>query len=132
VFDGILIQAILFDLNDGLPVELTRIPEIVEGRVGGTVEHNVKPVIFFEALGGVVIVRGEGRLAGSCAALDFDETDANSSFGIFGVWQVRNEVKAAILSLIEAPIGTVMMTWIGSGTSGPRRILLGFRSSAFI
>src|SRR6266404_3446733 len=36
------------------------------------------------------------------------------------------------MSFIEAPMGMTMITWTGSGKSGPRKILFGFRSSAFI
>src|SRR5438094_5006365 len=38
----------------------------------GAVEDDVKPVVFFEALGGVVLVCGKRDFAGDGAAFDFD------------------------------------------------------------
>src|ERR1051325_8435744 len=112
VFDGILVQAILFDPDDGLPVELARVLDSVEGGIGGTVEDDIEPIILFEALGRIVLVRGKGDFAGDGAALDFDETDINRSFGVLRVRQAGDEVEPTVFgfdALDHAALGFLVL-----------------------
>jgi hypothetical protein len=99
VLYGVLPQAVVLDFDDGLPVENGGVLKDVKRGGGGAVQYYIKVVILFEALGGVVLVRGEGDVAGVSAAFDFDEADVNGGLRVFRVGFSRDQVKAAILGL---------------------------------
>jgi hypothetical protein len=66
VFDGVLLQAVVLDFEDGLPVQYGRVLDDIEGRFRRTVKNDVQPIVLFETLGGVVLVGGEGHFARDC------------------------------------------------------------------
>lgn len=97
----------MFDFCDRLPVERQGIAD-VQRRLGGALEDDVKPVIRFKSLGGIVIIGCKGNFAGKGAALDLNEPNINRALRIFGVRFSGNEIETAIVcfdAFDDAPLG---------------------------
>ena len=69
------VQPIMLNFYDGFPVQLRRVLNEIDFRLGGAVKDDVEPVILFEALSGFVFICRERYLAHRGSTFDLDEAN---------------------------------------------------------
>ena len=75
----------------GCPIKLRRVANYADCRVIATVEDDIEPVIFLEALGRSVLVAGQSNLANLGSALYLDEPNLNRSLGLRDAGVVKSD-----------------------------------------
>src|ERR1039458_3296809 len=89
----------MFDLYDGLPAKTHRILHDMNLRRRTAIEHRIKPIVFLQALSGLVFIATYRDLADRCASFHLNESYFDGSLRVFGMRLPRDQVKAPIVLL---------------------------------